>query len=456
MRRSLLAILLLLPLAAPTAAQQTDQPAGIKLSTTYDAGRHPLLAVRPFTGAEPIAEAVDSAMLIIERDLANSDRFNIARAIPESLRTGEVDYAEWNSLNVVYLVAGDITPVTRGYELALTVHDIVYRRPLHTATYQLPAATDPDFRMAVHAIADEVVRSTVNLPGSAATRVAFTRQNQDANGSYDLLIVDADGHGLRRIAGFGGQLYSPAWSPDARRVLYAVNGESGWQLVERDVTSGSQREVDPGGDMVMTPTYAPDGRSIALSVWKGDRSEITRFDLQQQCCAERISGQGRNIEMYPSFSADGSRIAFMSNRLGRNAIYVMGADGSDPILLSPFVPGQASEYDSPAWSPVGPRVAFHGHWNKRSAGWLYQIMIADATRPGAPIEQITSRGNNEDPSWAPDGRHLVYTGVGDGPGGLYVIDVETKRRRLLVSGANMRMADWSAPLLRAADLIVRR
>jgi TolB protein len=456
MRRSILTVLSLLALAAPLTAQQTDPPPGIRLSATYDARQRPLLALRPLEAPAPIAEAVDSIGTILQRDLTYSSRYNMAGTVPEALRTGTVDYAQWNSLNVVYLVTGSVTPTAAGYELAMGVHDVVYRRVLHEGRYALPAATDPDFRMAVHAVSDEVVRRTLNAPGSAATRVAFTRQNRDANGSYDLLIVDADGFGLRRIAGFGGQLYSPVWSPDARRVLYAVNGPDGWkEFIERDIASGSQRSFRPGGDMALTPAYAPDGRSIVYARWVGDRSEIMSYDIQRQCCAARLSGQGRNIEMNPVFSADGRQLAFNSDRLGRNAIFVMARDGANPTLLSPYVPGQASEYTSPSWSPTGSRVAFHGHWNKRARGWAYQIMVADASRPGAPIEQITSRGENEDPSWAPDGRHLVYTGVGDGPGGLYVIDIETKTRRLLVSGGNMRMADWSPPLVRAADLVAR-
>lgn len=458
MRRILLTFLCLLPLTAPAAeplaAQQDDPPPGIRLSGAYDAQRRPVLAVRPFAAADAIGAVADSMLDIVRRDLTYSDRYNMAASIPRSLASGPVEYGEWNSLNVVYLVTGDITPTTRGYELALAIHDVVYQRVLHEARYSIPAATGPDFRMAMHAISDEVVRRTLNLPGSAATRVAFTRQNLDAGGSHDLLIVDSDGFGVRRIAGFGGQLYSPSWSPDARRVLYAVNAEDGWQLIERHVADGSQRTLNPGGDMILTPTYSPDGQSIALSIWRGDRAEITRYNIDRQCCADRISGEGRNIETNPSFSADGTRIAFMSNRLGPNALFVMRADGASPRLISPFVRGQRSEYNAPSWSPTDSRIAFHGHWNKQG-NWAYQIMIADADGTGTQIEQITSRGENEDPSWAPDGRHIVYTSVGDGPGGLYVIDVESKTRRLLVSGGNMRMADWSAPLLRASDLIAR-
>ncbi|HEX6308895.1 MAG TPA: hypothetical protein VFZ69_11945 [Longimicrobiales bacterium] len=448
--RRLLLTLPLLVLAAPARGQ--DPPPGIRLSTTYQTQHRPLLAVRPFEGAGPIAEAVDSITRIVQRDLDYGSRFNVVESIPESLRTGRVDYAQWNSLRVVYLVTGSVAPAADGYDVSLTVHDVVYTRVVHEGRYRLPAMSSAAFRMAVHALSDQVVSSALNAPGSAATRIVTTRQHGDGN--YDLLIVDSDGYGMRRIAGSGGQIYSPVWSPDGRRILYAIGGDQ-WQLVERDVATGRQRMFAPGGDMIMPPAaFAPDGNRIVLGLWRQNGAEIHEYDVSRACCLRKLAGDRNTITMYPTFSPDGSRIAFMSDRIGRPAIYVMDANGGGATMLSPFVAGQASDYAAPSWSPSGPRVAFHGVWNRQMRG-AYQIMIADANRPGAQIEQITSRGNNEDPSWAPDGRNIVYTSVGDGPGGLYIIDAETKTRRLLAPGENLRMAEWSPILLRASDLIAR-
>lgn len=449
MRRSLLAVLILLVFAGPATAQ--DPPPGIRLSTTYQTQNRPLLAVRPFEGAAPIAEALDSIMRIVQRDLTNSSRFNIVEAVPQGLSTGAVDYRQWNSLNVVYLVTGEVSALDDGYEVGLTVHDVVYARVVHNARYRLPPATNAAFRMAVHALSDQVVSSALNAPGSAATRIVMTRQHGDGN--YDLLIVDSDGFGMRRIAGFGGQIYSPVWSPDGRRILYAVGGDT-WQLVERDVATGRQNTFDPGGDMIMPPAaYAPDGSTIALGIWRQNGAELVQYDIARGGGLRRLTGNLNTISMYPTYSPDGRRIAFMSDRIGRPAVYVMDAGGGDPTMLSPFIAGQSSDYAAPSWSPTGTRIAFHGVWNRQMRG-SYQIMVADAARPGAQIEQITSRGNNEDPSWAPDGRNIVYTSVGDGQGGLYIIDAESKTRRLLAPGNNLRMAEWSPPLLRASDLIV--
>jgi TolB protein len=451
MRRSLLATLLLFVYAGPALAQ--DPPPGIRLSTTYQTQNRPLLAVRPFEGAAPIAEALDSITRIVQRDLTNSSRFNIVEGVPETLRTGDVDYAQWNSLNVVYLVTGTVAASGDGYEVGLTVHDIVYARVVHNGRYVLPPGTNAAFRMAVHALSDQVVRSALNAPGSAATRIVATRRHGD--GVDDLLIVDSDGFGLRRIAGFGGQIYSPVWSPDGRRILYATGGER-WQLVEREVASGRQQTFNPGGDMIMPPAaYAPDGATIALGIWRQNGAELFQYDVSRAGGLRKLTGNLNTISMYPSYSSDGRRIAFMSDRIGRPAVYVMDANGGGATMLSPFISGQSSDYAAPSWSPTGSRVAFHGVWNRQMRG-SYQIMIADADRPGEQIEQITSRGNNEDPSWAPDGRNIVYTSVGDGPGGLYIIDAESKTRRLLAPGDNLRMAEWSPALLRAGDLAARQ
>ena len=133
-------------------------------------------------------------------------------------------------------------------------------------------------------------------------------------------------------------------------------------------------------------------------------------------------------------------MAFLSTRTGRQHIFVMNDDGSAPRILSPY--GARVEFHAPDWNPLNSRVVFHG-----AAGGPYQIMVADADRgQGSQIVQLTSAATNEDPSWAPDGRHIVYTGSGADTDGLYVIDTVTGTIRLLVRGARLRTADWSPSL----------
>src|SRR5690606_25760997 len=104
----------------------------------------------------------------------------------------------WNGLNVVYVLDGAVEPLDDGLLLRLTFHDVVYSRVRQLRAFRLPDASVPDFRMAVHAAADEVVRWATGQPGMAASRIAYVQRN-DAGGS-DLMVVDSDGENVRRIA----------------------------------------------------------------------------------------------------------------------------------------------------------------------------------------------------------------------------------------------------------------
>ena len=427
--------------ASPLAAQDnTRVPTGVELIGRYSTGKRPLVAVRPAEGAAPTAAEQVSA--IIQRDLQYSDRFEMG-AVPAQLASGVVDYRAWNSLNVVYLVVPVITPADDGYQLRVDVHDIVYGTLKGSSVHQLPSATSRDFRLAVHAVSDEVVRRITGQPGIAATRIAYSRR---AGGGYELVTVDYDGENVQRLLSSTGMIYSPTWSPDGRKLAYGVRAQSAKvELHERDMASGRVRVISARPEFSYAPAYSPDGRKLAFSVSVGSLvSEINEYDLVNSCCIKRLSRSARN-DLSPSYSPDGSRIAFNSDRLGQLHIYAMPAGGGEATLISPYTHGEPGYYAAPDWSPTSDDIVFAG----RSRG-EYQIMIAKASRPGV-AQQITSSGRNEDPSWAPDGRHIVFTGVGREGSGLYVIDSQTGSIRRLVAGSRLQMADWSPVLVRSTS-----
>jgi TolB protein len=450
MRRILLFFMLVL--AAPLEAQQQDTsriPTGVRLGMIYQPLKRPTLAVRPFSGEAERAALAEQVGEIVRRDLDYSDRFEIFETPPQ-LRTGPVEYATWNNLGVVYVVTGSLEPLENGHLLRLALHDVVYGTVRQIQAFALPEAGDENFRLAVHAAADEVVRWATGQPGMAASRIVFVRRGRD--GGSELMVVDSDGENLRRIASGSRAMMSPVWSPDGSRIAYSVEqDDASWHLVERVLATGEVRTISSRAVISMTPAYSPDGRRLAFAV-TGDRSnaEIYDYDVQQRCCLRLVRG-GPGEDISPTYSPDGRRLAFMSDRLGQPHIYVMSAEGGEATLLSPYVYGEVGYYTSPDWSPESSLVAFHG----RSRGGRFQLMIADAAKPGSTVQQITEEGTSEDPSWAPDGRHIVFKGVRSTGYGLYVIDTATGRTRPLVLGSDARVPDWSPALLRASALTVR-
>lgn len=429
----------------------TRIPTGVRLGLVYESSYRPRIAVKPFSGDVGGGALADRVHDIVRRDLDYSDRFDMLFDLPPALAEGPIrDYAAWNELDLVYLVTGSVEQAEEGYLLRLTMHDVVYSSIKEMQAFQLPHVDDPDFRMAVHAAADEVVRWAIGQRGSAASRILFTVERPDS--STEILMVDSDGENVRSVLRSDEKLalYSPAWSPGGDRMAYTAQGPEGWRLEERDMRTGRIRILGAQSTLYLTPSYSPDGKRLAFAMWLGSGTELHDYDVERYCCLRRLSRRPR-IDMSPTYSPDGRRIAFMSDRLIQPHIFVMPAEGGEATTLSPFVYGESGFYTSPDWSPTNSYVAFHG----RSKGGRFQVMVADADRPGATVQQLTSEGRNEDPSWAPDGRHLVFSGVRAGGVGLYVIDSVTGRIRPLVLGGRYRMPDWSGRLLQASALTVR-
>lgn len=447
------AALLLLP--AGLGAQDVEERfPGVNLGLLYEGRTRPALAIQPFQGRMGGGSAASRAENIVARDLRYSNRFQMLDSIPASLVRDEVDYALWDELGATWLVTGRVEGAGSGSVLILEVHDVIYREVRDQGRFPMPDPSSPDFRMAAHLASDAVVRWITGEPGIAATRISFARRMED--GSQDLWTVDSDGENLRRLtrerAEEGGHpiVLSPAWSPDGSRVAYASYRTGLPRIYELNLDTGRERAIPtPRAGDYITPTYHPDGERLVFAVNGGGESGLYQYDLAADCCFERLT-EGRWEDISPSYAPDGSRLTFNSNRLGSGApqVYIMEeGNAGRPTIISPHLYERPGYYTSPEWSPSGDRVAFHGRIDRRGR---HHILVTEVG--GRNTVQLTQDGNNEDPSWAPDGRHLVYVGERSWGYGLFVVNVETGTTRTLVSGMQVKTPSWSPSLgTRAAE-----
>jgi TolB protein len=433
---SVRSILRLLPLALAAAAlttraaAQNDTTPGVRLRMTYEAQYTPGFVVLPFAGTD-----ADAARQIVRNDLAQSDRFDLKDPPAGTPAAERPDVGTWRDRGADWVLTG--TASADG-SLRLTLYDAVYGQVKGSGTFALPASGSRAYRMAVHAASDAVVRWAAGQPGIAATRIAFVTQGR---GSKEIYVVDADGEGVARVTSDGSIALSPAWAPDGRRIAYTSFKRGAPYLFERDLSTGADRAVSERDGINITPAYSPDGRTIAFGATVGGNTELA---LQGPGGFRTLTQSRRYENLSPSFSPDGGRIAFVSDRLGEPAIYVMGADGGEPRLLSDYQYGRRGYATSPDWSPTGQAIAY----SARVAG-VPQILVVGADGRGARL--LTDRGRNEDPSWAPDGRHLVFASPDRDGGGLFVLDTVTGHVRTLVPGRGFGLPAWSPILARAGQ-----
>jgi TolB protein len=441
-----LALTLLVGLSNAVQAQEpADTFPGVRLGLIYEAGFEPALAIKPFTSRYGGGGAEIQVEAIIGRDLRYSDRFSLMDSIPAALVGEGVDYNLWDQIGATWLLTGQVEGLGEGLVLVLTLHDVVYAEVREQGRFPIPDPESEDFRMAVHRVSDEIVQWVFGEPGMAASRIAFSMRGSDGN--QELYLIDSDGENLHRITNNQGLSMSPAWHPSGTKLAYNSDKTADGipKIFELDLYTNQERMLEPGRDgQQLTPTYHPNGREIVFGIMGTNRTGIFSYDWERDCCMTHLQG-GRYEDLSPTFSPDGQRIAFNSNRLGTNVpqIYVMEADGGDAELISPYVYGTSGYYTSPDWSPIDNRVAFHGRIERYGS---YQILVAEVEGRRARILQLTGEGDNQDPSWAPDGRHLVFAGERRWGFGLFVVDAATGRIRAIVAGILPRNPDWSPAL----------
>jgi TolB protein len=427
--RRLLALLLPF-VAVPLAAQDTTQVReGVRVGVDYQPGLRPGLVVLPGAG-------LDSVRAIVRRDLDYTDRFEMIAGELSSGGTdgggGPVNYPLYKTLGAQLGV--ELTEAPGGVTARL--HDIGLQKARNQQTFALPPATDPDYRLAVHRVADEVARWASGTPGIAATRFLFVSEGR-------VHRIDSDGERATPLTPAGATALSPVWSPDGQRIAYTrLEGGRGGVILQ-SLADGSTT-VAPGAQSALniTPAFAPDGRTLAFAHSDERGTDIFTANVADRCCAQRLTVGRYADNLSPTFSPDGRRIAFVSTRSGPPQIYVMAADGTDQELLAPFDYGATGPSNAPEWSPDGANVVFH-----RDVSRSPQLFLVDVA--GRRVRQLTSSGRNEDPTWAPDGRHIAFISDRSGRRQIWIIDTETGRVRQLQTPGAARLPAWSRPLGRA-------
>jgi TolB protein len=393
------------------------------------------IAIVPFNSPTEAAASFDVAQLVSD-DLARSGRFkSMARQdMIETPHVGaSIGFDDWRRLNNDYIVVGQVQAESPDrYNIVFELYNVLNRQRL--LGYQI-SANKAGLRLASHQVADMVFQKILGIRGAFATRVAYVSVlGHLPNKSYQLVVADADGMNPRVVMQSNEPLMSPSWSPDGQSLAY-VSFEGRLPTVYvQELKTGERRRVSARAGVNQAPAWSPDGKKLALTLSTRDGNlDIYTLDLASQALTRITDDPG--IDTEPQWSKDGKSLYFTSDRAGGPQIYRVGIQPGDKPRRLTF---QNSYNARPRLSPDESQLAF-----VTQEEGAYRIATMDLRGRG-DVQVLTKGHFDVSPSYAPNGAEIIYATRDRGRGVLALVSADGRvQERLVSSEGEVQEPAWS-------------
>ncbi|MGZ5157182.1 MAG: Tol-Pal system beta propeller repeat protein TolB [Caldimonas sp.] len=368
-----------------------------------------------------------SPSAIIRADLERSGAF---RGIDNSAaldETSQPQWGEWRARSADALVAGSAARLADGrYDLRFKLWDVVKGSDLGGQSSAVEAA---ELRLGSHRIADFVYQKLTGEKGVFSTRIAYVTRS---GSRHTLRVADADGVNDQVALNSGQPIISPSWSPNGKELAYVSFERQKAVVFVHNVATGERRAIADFRGSNSAPAWAPDGQSLAVTLSREGGSQL--FFIGRNGENPRRITSSQAIDTEAQFSADGRWLYFTSDRGGGPQIYRMPAGGGNAERVT-FSGGYNI---SPAISPDGRTLAYVAR-----SGNAFRLATLDLASPGAQPAQLTDTSDDEHPSFAPNGRLLVYATKVQGRSVLMTTTLDGKiKARLPSTTADLREPVW--------------
>ena len=344
------------------------------------------------------------------------------------------NFNNWKSINAQALVTGRMTRQGSGRVKAeFRLWDVNTGQQLAGQQYDTSAEY---WRRIAHIISDQIYERMTGEKGYFDTRVVFV----DESGAADrrvkrLALMDQDGANVRYLTRGSDLVLTPRFSPSTQEITYMEFGQGDPRVYLLNIETGQREIVGNFPGMSFSPRFSPDGQRVIMSLQQGGNSNLFVMDLRSKSMTRLTDTPA--IDTSPCYSPDGNQICFESDRGGKPQIYVMAATGGQAQRIS-FGDGT---YSTPVWSPRGDYIAF-----TKQGGGQFAIGIMKPDGSGERI--LTSGFHNEGPTFAPNGRVVMFfrdPGGNSGPS-LFTIDVSGRNELRVPTPGFASDPAWS-PLL---------
>ncbi|MBU4211592.1 MAG: DPP IV N-terminal domain-containing protein, partial [Verrucomicrobia bacterium] len=303
-----------------------------------------------------------------------------------------------------FSLLGEAAMAGASLKVRCEAYNVANREKLLGKTYK---TTDREARRLAHKVADDIVLALTGRKGMASTRILLIGNR---TGKKEVYLCDADGHNLRQLTHDNTISMAPKWSSDGSRFVYTSFRSQFPDVYLVNLDTGDRKCIANYPGLNASAAFSPDGREVALILSKDGNPDLYIKDLSGGGLT-RLTSTRRAAEASPAWSPDGRQIVFVSDRSGTPQLYVMDRSGGEPRRLTSC----GSQNVDPDWG-ANEYITYCSY-----IGRVYQIFVMNPAT--MEFKQVTREdANYEDPSWAPDGRHIVCTRTVNYRSRIFMID----------------------------------
>lgn len=340
------------------------------------------------------------------------------------------DFGVWSGRGAEMLVHGFVRGGEGGnLTVGCYLYDVALQQNLAKAAWTVGPG---DWRRAAHKCADLVYSRLSGENPFFDSKIAYIAETGPKDRRVKrLAIMDSDGANHRYLTTGQATALTPRYSPDYKSILYLSYLNGSPRVYRIDPATGAQTLIVQSRNPVFAPRWSPDGKWVLYSMAIGGNTDIYKVSSAGGGTPVKLT-DSPGIDIGGSFSPDGSKIVFESDRSGSQQVYTMNADGSNQQRIS-FFGGRAA---TPEWSPRGDQIAF-----THIAG---NFRIAVMSPGGGELRYLTDSWQDEAPSWSPNGRIIQFfrTARNTGKTSIWQVDLTGRNERRIVTPVDGSDPAW--------------
>lgn len=412
--------------------------AAIHLELTQGVNAATPIAVVAFANEPNNVPGNTTITQVVSSDLQNSGEFrvlspNVLSQQPTALTA--IDQKYWQKQGANNIVIGQVKSVgANRYQVSFQLVNL-YAPSEATGVLlnQTFTSSQAGLRQLAHHISDMIYEKITGVRGVFSTKIAYVLAARFSNNTarYRLVVADEDGFGPQTLLTSSQPIMSPTWMPNGRGLAYVSFEGHRAALYLQNLATGGRELLSGYPGMNNAPAFSPNARRLALVLTLSGNPNIFVMDLATRKLTQITNDY--SIDTEPTWSPDGNALYFTSNRAGGPQIY---------------------RYDF-ATRQVG-RTTFDGSYNARSRisphGQTLVVLHQDSAGFNVAKQDLTSgrmtvlttSGQDDSPSLAPNGKMVLYGTRNAGREMLGLVSIDGRvKLRLPSQEGDVQDPSWS-------------